>query len=68
MKTKQDQTKTKQDQVGLNECPFMDVNVCLRQSPKTKLDLGICTNCILGRIEKHIYAIVKKLYLPSPKK
>ena len=55
------QTKqTKQDKIM--ECPFTDMRLCLRQTASAKLDLSICTNCILGRIEKHLFAIARKLY------
>jgi len=47
------------------ECPFTDLKVCLRQTNQVQLDMSICTNCILGRIEKHLYAVVKKLYSSS---
>jgi hypothetical protein len=59
MKSKTDQTAQVTKSM---ECPFTDLKVCLRQTNQAKLDMLICTNCILGRIEKHLYAVVKKLY------
>jgi len=59
MKSKTDQTVQVTKSM---ECPFTDLKVCLRQTNQAKLDMSICTNCILGRIEKHLYAVVKKLY------
>ncbi|MEM2175255.1 MAG: hypothetical protein QXI58_06515 [Candidatus Micrarchaeia archaeon] len=44
------------------ECPFTRIVSCLKQTKKAKLDMGICTNCLLGRIETHLYAIVRKMY------
>jgi hypothetical protein len=58
--------KSKVDQptqvIKAMECPFTDLKACLRQTNQAKLDMTICTNCVLGRIEKHLYAVVKKLY------
>lgn len=49
-------------QKELLQCSFSDLKVCLKQSPTVKLNMEICTNCLLGRIEKHLFSIVKKMY------
>lgn len=63
MKKVSKQTQTEETKI-LN-CSFSDLKVCLKQSSEVKLNMTICTNCLLGRIEKHLYGILKKLYSKS---
>ena len=59
--------KMKKSQKEINEpkimsCIYSGLKNCLKQSPDIKIDQSICTNCLLGRIEKHLFSIVKKMY------
>jgi len=49
----------KKDNTTMNmqaKCPFMHMPKCYLQIPNKQLNLDICTCCILGRIEKHVFA------------
>lgn len=47
-----------------NACLFMKLPKCMRQDTGRQLDLNICTACILGRIEGHLYAL-REHYMPK---
>jgi hypothetical protein len=46
---------------GTNPCLFMKLPKCMRQDTSKRVDTTICSACIAGRAEGHLFAIKQKL-------
>lgn len=40
-----------------NPCTFKMVSHCYYQDTSKQLNMQLCTNCILSRVEKHLFSI-----------